>query len=195
MPPLPGPILETRGLTMLMRGILRMTVRVLRTLRQTEGDGRPLSLLRPLSPRLAAKRAVRGGTLVRGHVRKPRWSRSRKLELSEIGSHASSHASSAVPTSYGSGGEIALVPCRRATVKRPTFLLSRDALRVAKASLLSEGIDPRGKVTKRAKEVMDQWKLEGKERFEQEKKRARQGEAQRRNHEQSLRPSAEPNSD
>ena len=84
MPPLPGPILETRGLTMLMRGILRMTVRVLRTLRQAEGDGRPLSLLRPLSPRLAAKRAVRGGTWVRGHVRKPRWSRSRKLELSEI---------------------------------------------------------------------------------------------------------------
>ena len=84
MPPLPGPILETRGLTMLMRGILRMTVRVLRTLRQAEGDGRPLSLLRPLSPRLAAKRAARGGTWVRGHVRKPRWSRSRKLELSEI---------------------------------------------------------------------------------------------------------------
>ena len=84
MPPLPGPILETRELTMLMRGILRMAVRVLRTLRQAEGDGRPLSLLRPLSPRLAAKRAVRGGTWVRGHVRKPRWSRSRKLELSEI---------------------------------------------------------------------------------------------------------------
>ena len=78
MPPLPGPIRETRGLTMLMRGILRMTVRVLRTLRQAEGDGRPLS------PRLAAKRAARGGTWVRGHVRKPRWSRSRKLELSEI---------------------------------------------------------------------------------------------------------------
>ena len=88
-----------------------------------------------------------------------------------------------MPTSYGSGGEIALVPCRRATVKRPTFLMSRDALRVAKASLLSEGIDPRGKVTKRAKEVMGQWKLEEKERFEQEKERARQGGAQRKNHE------------
>ena len=84
MPPLLGPILETRELTMLIGGILRMTVRVLRTLRQAEGDGRPLSLLRPLSPRLAAKRAVRGGTWVRGYVRKRMWSRSRKLELSEI---------------------------------------------------------------------------------------------------------------
>ena len=60
MPTFPGPILETRELTMLMRGILRMTVRVLRTLRQAEGYGRPLSLLRPLSPRLVAKRAVSG---------------------------------------------------------------------------------------------------------------------------------------
>ena len=72
------------------------------------------------------------------------------------------------------------MPCSRA----PQHAISRVALRVAKASLLSEGIDPRGKVMKRAKEVMDQWKLEEKERFEQEKERARQGEAPRKNHEQ-----------
>ena len=68
-------------------------------------------------------------------------------------------------------------------------------MRVARASLLSEGIDPRGKVMKRAKDVMVQWMLEEKERLEQEKKRARQGEAQRKNHEQSPRPSAESDSD
>ena len=199
MPPLPGPILETRGLTMLMRGILRMTVRVLRTLRQAEGDGRPLSLLRPLSPRLAAKRAVRGyvrgGQWVRWHVQHPWRSRSRKLELSEIGSHASIHASSPVPTPYWSGGETALVPCRRATVKRPSHKMWSDALGVARASLVSEGIEPRGKVRKRAQEVMEKWKVEEKERFEQEKERARQGEAQRKNHEESHRSSAESDSD
>ena len=179
-------------MNLMMQGISRVNVRILRTLHRAHGLPQPMAPCRPLSPCFVAARAVRG---VGNRSRSPRRSRSRELELSGIGSRASSHASSAVPTSYGSGGEIALVPCRRATVKRPHHVMSRDALRVAKASPLSEGIDPRGKVTKRAKEVMDQWKLEEKERFEQEKKRARQGEAQRRNHEQSLRPSAELDSD
>ncbi len=63
------------------------------------------------------------------------------------------------------------------------------------ASLVSEGVAPRGKVRKRAQEVMRQLKLEEEKRFEQEKERARDGGAQRKNHEQSLRPSAESDSD
>ena len=63
------------------------------------------------------------------------------------------------------------------------------------ACLVSEGVATRGKVRKRAQEVMRQWKWEEEERFKQEKERARQGEAQRKNHEQSLRPSAESDSD
>ena len=54
-------------------------------------------------------------------------------------------------------------------------------MRVARASLVSEGIEPRGKVIKRAQEVMKKWMLEEKERFEQERERARQ--AQHNNHE------------
>ena len=50
-------------------------------------------------------------------------------------------------------------------------------------ALVSEGIEPRGKVIKRAQEVMKKWKLEEKRRSEQEKERARQGEAQHNNHE------------
>ena len=122
---------------LLMRGLSRVNVRILRTLQRAEELPLtpPMAPLRPLSPCPVAERAVRG---VGNRSRSPRRSRSRGLELSEIGSHASSHASSAVPTSYGSGGEIALVPCRRATVKRPHSLVSRDALRVQTA-FLSEG--------------------------------------------------------
>ena len=36
MPPLLGPTLETRELTVLMRGICQVTVRILRTLRRAE---------------------------------------------------------------------------------------------------------------------------------------------------------------
>ena len=109
MPPLPGPTLETRELTVLMRGICQVTVRILRTLRRAEELplAPPFPPLRPLSPCLVAERAVRG---VGNRSRSPRRSRSRELELSEIGSHASSRANSPVPTSHWSGGETALVP-------------------------------------------------------------------------------------
>ena len=94
--PLPGPTLETRELTVLMRGIFRVTVRILRTLRRAEELplAPPFPPLRPLSPCPVAKRAVRG---VGNRSRSPRRSRSRELELSEIGSHASSRANSPVP--------------------------------------------------------------------------------------------------
>ena len=83
MPPSPGPILETRELTVLMRGALRVAVQILRTLRRAE-ELQPLPLtspfppLRPLSPFPVAERAIRGvGT--RSTLR--RRSRSRELEL------------------------------------------------------------------------------------------------------------------
>ena len=116
-------------------------------------------------------------------MRNPRRSRSRDLELSEIGSHAGSHASSPVPTSHGSGGETALVPCRRATVKKPSRW--SEAQTVAKLSVKLEGVRPRGKVRQRAQDVMAQWALEEKQ----------QGEAHRKKHEQSLRSIAGSGSD
>ena len=64
---------------------------------------------------------------------------------------------------------MALVPCRRATVKKPSRWSEAQA--VAKLSLELEGVRPRGKVRLRAQEVMAQWALEKK-----------QGEAQREKH-------------
>ena len=185
MPPLSGPIPETRELTVLTSDVLSLAVEILQALRtaaqmQPLPPSPPFPPLRPLSPCLVAERAVRG---VGNRSRSPRRSRSRELDLSEIGSHASSHASSPVPTPYWSGGETALVPCRRATVKRPSHKMWSDALGGARASLVSEGIEPRGKVIKRAQEVVKKSKMEDKERFEQEEERARQGEAQHNNHE------------
>ena len=78
---------------------------------------------------------------------------------------------------------MALVPCRRATVKKPSRWSEAQA--VAKLSLELEGVRPRGKVRQRAQEVMAQWALENE----------KQGEAQRKKHEQSLRSSAGSDSD
>ena len=96
MLPLPGPTLETRELTVLMRGISGVTVGILKTLRQAEELPLtpPFPPLHPLSPCPGAERAVCG---VGNRSRSPRRSRSRELALSEIGSHASSRANSPVP--------------------------------------------------------------------------------------------------
>ena len=64
---------------------------------------------------------------------------------------------------------MALVPCRRATVKKPSRW--SEAQKVAKLSLELEGVSPRGKVRRRAQEVIAQWDLEKK-----------QAEAQREKH-------------
>ena len=172
MPPLLGPTPETRELKKLLRGPLRANVRILRTLQRAEGlpFAPPMAPLRPLSPFLVAERAVRG---VGNRSRSPRRSRSRDLELSEIGSHAGSHASSPVPTLHGSGGETALVPCRRATVKKPSRW--SEAQTVAKLSLELEGVSPRGKVNQRAQEVMAQWALEKKQDEAQREKHDSEG--------------------
>ena len=65
---------------------------------------------------------------------------------------------------------MALVPCRRATVKKPARWSEAQA--VAKLSLELEGVSPRGKVRRRAQEVIAQWDLEKK----------KQAEAQREKH-------------
>ena len=154
MPPLPGPRPETSGLRVLTRTevtdgvVLAVTVEILQT-------SRPTDELPPPCP--VAERAARG---VGNRSRSPRRSRSREIEQSEIESEDCpevSEASAPVPMPYRGGGEAALVPCRRATVKRPSHKMWIDAQRVAKASLLSEGVAPRGKVRKRAQEVMRQW--------------------------------------
>ena len=183
MPPVRRSTAEGRHLksiNLMMQGLWRVNVRILRTLHRAHGLPPPLAPCRPLSPCLDAARAGRG---VGNRSRSPRRSRSRDLELNEIGSHAGSHTSSPVPTPHGSGGETALVPCRRATVKKPSRWSEAQA--VAKLSLELEGVRPRGKVRQRAQEVMAQWALENKQ----------QGEAQRKNHEQSLRSSAGSDSD
>ena len=168
------------SMNLMMQGIWRVNVRILRTLHRAHGLPQPMAPCRPLSPCPVAARAVRG---VGNRSRSPRRSRSRDLELNEIGSHAGSHASSSVPTPHGSGGETALVPCCRATAKKPSRW--SEAQTVAKLSLELEGVRPRGKVRQRAQEVMAQWALENKQ----------QGEAQRKNHEQSLRSSVGSDSD
>ena len=183
MPPVRRSTAEERhqkSMNLMMQGIWRVNVRILRTLHRAHGLPPPLAPCRPLSPWPVAARAGRG---VGNRSRSPRRSRSRDLELNEIGSHAGSHTSSPVPTPHGSSGELALVPCRRATVKKPSRWI--EAQNVAKLSLELEGVSPRGKVNQRAQEVMAQWKLEEKE----------QGEAQRKNHEQSLRSSEGSGSD
>ena len=169
MPPVRRSTAEERHqktMNLMMQGLFRVNVRILRTLHRAHGLPQPMAPCRPLSPCLVAARAVRG---VGNRSRSPRRSRSRDLELSEIGSHAGSHASSPVPTPHGSSGELALVPCRRATVKKPSRW--NEARAVAKLSLELEGVSPRGKVNQRAQEVMAQWALEKK-----------QAEAQREKH-------------
>ena len=183
MPPVRRSTAEGRQLkriNLMMQGLLRVNVRILRTLHRAHGLPPPLAPCRPLSPCPVAARAGRG---VGNRSRSPRRSRSRDLELNEIGSHSGSHTSSPVPTPHGSSGELALVPCRRATVKKPSRW--NEARAVAKLSLELEGVSPRGKVNQRAQEVMVQWALENKQ----------QGEAQRKNHEQSLRSSVGSDSD
>ena len=182
MPPVRRSTAEGRHLksiNLMMQGLLRVNVRILRTLHRAHGLPQPMAPCRPLSPCPVAARAGRG---VGNRSRSPRRSRSRDLELNEIGSHAGSHTSSPVPTPHRSSGELALVPCRRATVKKPSRWI--EAQNVAKLSLELEGVSPRGKVRRRAQEVMAQWALEKK-----------QGEAQRKKHEQSLRSSAGSGSD
>ena len=162
MPPVRRSTAEGRHLksiNLMMQGLLRVNVRILRTLQRAEGLPLtpPMAPLRPLSPCPVAERAVRG---VGNRSRSPRRSRSRDLELNEIGSHSGSHTSSPVPTPHGSSGELALVPCRRATVKKPSRWI--EAQNVAKLSLELEGVSPRGKVRRRAQEVIAQWDLEKK---------------------------------
>ena len=68
---------------------------------------------------------------------------------------------------------MALVPCRRATVKKPSRW--NEARAVAKLSLELEGVSPRGKVNQRAQEVMAQWALEKKEAEAQREKHDSEG--------------------
>ena len=173
MPPVRRSTAEERhqkSMNLMMQGILRVNVRIFRTLHRAHGLPQPMAPCRPLSPCLVAARAVRG---VGNRSRSPRRSRSRDLELNEIGSHAGSHTSSPVPTPHGSGGEMALVPCRRATVKKPSRWSEAQA--VAKLSLELEGVRPRGKVRQRAQEVMAQWALEKKQAEAQREKHDSEG--------------------
>jgi len=69
----------------------------------------------------------------------------------------------------GFGGEAALVPRRRATVVRrscPVIPQWKDALEYARRSLVSEGIDPRGKIRNLAQEIMMKWRSEEKLRWQ-----------------------------
>ena len=127
----------------------------------------PTSPLPPLPPCPAAERAARGvGSRSRSRSRTPSTNLSEAE--TEYGTEVPSPSSSVLMSS-GFGGETALVPRRRATVVRrscPVIPQWKDALEYARRSLVSEGIEPRGKVRKLGQEIMAKWRLEEKLRWQ-----------------------------
>ena len=127
----------------------------------------PTSPLPPLPPCPAAERAARGvGSRSRSRSRTPSTNLSEAE--TEYGTEVPSPNSS-VLTPSGFGGEAALVPRRRATVVRrscPVIPQWKDALEYARRSLVSEGIDPGGKVRKLAQEILMKWRSEEKLRWQ-----------------------------
>ena len=127
----------------------------------------PTSPLPPLPPCPAAERAARGvGSRSRSRSRTPSTNLSEAE--TEYGTEVPSPSSSVLMPS-GFGGEAALVPRRRATVVRrscPVIPQWKDALEYARRSLVSEGIDPRGKVRQLALEILKKWRSEEKLRWQ-----------------------------
>ena len=130
----------------------------------------PTSPLPPLPPCPAAERAARGvGSRSRSRSRTPSTNLSEAE--TEYGTEVPSPSSSVLMSS-GFGGEAALVPRRRATVVRrscPVIPQWKDALGYARRSLVSEGIDPRGKVKELAREILKKWRSEEKLRWQLER--------------------------